>query len=147
MITRPYKEQVAGSPASGRHILARHDAESVYVYQAYRPSIAVPSSFEASGLESHAEWRRAVEASDVRLQWDPDHDPFGRPLQRKAIQLGLRGRALARYGQEEILSIENVTSFVTEQAECLRNGLDDLMIPEENVYRASAPATRNIGAE
>jgi hypothetical protein len=33
MITRLYKEQAASWPASGRHILARHDAGSVYVYQ------------------------------------------------------------------------------------------------------------------
>ena len=33
-------------------------------------------------------------ASEVRLQWDPDHDPHGRPLARRALQLGLRGEAL-----------------------------------------------------
>lgn len=208
MITRLYKEQAASWPASGRHILARHDAGSVYVYQAYRPSIAkyaiehqkfggpdfsysrmswikpnflwmmyrcgwaskpgqefvvavrlrksffdellataVASSFEASRFGSHDEWRRAVEASDVRLQWDPDHDPLGRPLQRKAIQLGLRGQALARYGQEEILSIEDVTSFVREQAEHLRTRLDDLRVPEESLYRAPTPAAHNVGAD
>lgn len=26
----------------------------------------------------------------VRLQWDPDHDPSGAPVKRRAIQLGLR---------------------------------------------------------
>ena len=26
----------------------------------------------------------------VRLQWDPDHDPHGDKLRRRAIQLGLR---------------------------------------------------------
>lgn len=30
------------------------------------------------------------EKSPVRLQWDPDHDPNGCPLARRAIQLGLR---------------------------------------------------------
>ena len=30
------------------------------------------------------------EKSEVRLQWDPDHSPYGDPLQRRAIQLGLR---------------------------------------------------------
>ncbi|WKB55733.1 DUF4291 domain-containing protein (plasmid) [Eleftheria terrae] len=36
----PYLEQQAVWPASGEHILAHHDDESVIVYQAYRPSIA-----------------------------------------------------------------------------------------------------------
>ena len=37
----PYVEQNARWPASGRHILAQHDAESVVVYQAYRPEIGL----------------------------------------------------------------------------------------------------------
>ncbi|WP_437675947.1 DUF4291 domain-containing protein [Sorangium sp. So ce131] len=36
----PYAEQAARWPAAGRHILAQFDAETVVVYQAYRPSIA-----------------------------------------------------------------------------------------------------------
>lgn len=35
----PYLEQVKRWPSSGRHILAQFDADTVVVYQAYRPSI------------------------------------------------------------------------------------------------------------
>jgi Domain of unknown function (DUF4291) len=41
MMTCRYLDQTAHWPQSGRHILARYDAESVFVYQAYRPSIAL----------------------------------------------------------------------------------------------------------
>src|SRR6476469_7031694 len=37
--TEPYSEQRKRWPASGRHILAQFDDESVVVYQAYRPEI------------------------------------------------------------------------------------------------------------
>src|SRR5262245_14925623 len=37
--TEPYVGQVACWPRQGRHILAHHDAETVVVYQAYRPAI------------------------------------------------------------------------------------------------------------
>ncbi|MCF7785375.1 MAG: DUF4291 family protein [Prosthecobacter sp.] len=37
---RPYAEQAPDWPQSGRHIMAQFDAESIIVYQAYRPSIA-----------------------------------------------------------------------------------------------------------
>src|SRR5690242_2664228 len=154
-----YLDQSHTWPKSGRHILAQFDADSIYVYQAYRPSIAqfavqhqrfggdfsysrmswikpnflwmmyragwatkegqehilairlkrpffdeilataVASSFGASGFASHEEWSEAVAKSDVRLQWDPDHDPSGAPLERRAIQLGLRGEMLRRFGQ------------------------------------------------
>ena len=36
------------------------------------------------------EREKGIEKSDVRLQWDPDHDPFGAHQLRRAIQLGLR---------------------------------------------------------
>ncbi len=39
LLTEPYLSQQARWPASGRHILAQFDAESVVVYQAYRPAI------------------------------------------------------------------------------------------------------------
>ncbi len=37
----PYLEQRAAWPAAGRHILAQSDADSVVVYQAYRPEIGL----------------------------------------------------------------------------------------------------------
>src|SRR3954452_12651443 len=39
LITELYLAQQAHWPESGRHILAQFDAESVVVYQAYRPEI------------------------------------------------------------------------------------------------------------
>ncbi len=37
---QPYAEQTQAWPSEGRHVLAQHDAETVVVYQAFRPSIA-----------------------------------------------------------------------------------------------------------
>jgi Domain of unknown function (DUF4291) len=37
--TERYRDQVARWPSEGRHILAHYDAETIVVYQAYRPSI------------------------------------------------------------------------------------------------------------
>lgn len=39
LITEPYLPQVDRWPRSGFHILAQYDADSIVVYQAYRPSI------------------------------------------------------------------------------------------------------------
>ncbi len=41
---------------------------------------AVPSSFDPRRFASHAEWNKAVDSSSVRLQWDPDHDPWAESL-------------------------------------------------------------------
>jgi hypothetical protein len=186
--------QVARWPASGRHVLAQYDDDSVVVYQAYRPSIgrfaaehgffggefslgrmswikpnflwmmyrcgwatkpdqevvlavwlaraafdeilslAVPSS-QTDRYPDRAAWQADVERSDVRLQWDPDHDPHGRPLERRAVQLGLRGETLARYAKDWVRRIEDITPFVREQhARLQAGGVGDLITPSERVY-------------
>ena len=50
---------------------------------------AVPSSFDPARHASHDDWKAAIETSDVRLQWDPDHDPSGRPLARRVVDDGV----------------------------------------------------------
>src|SRR5262249_4053931 len=76
---------------------------------------AVASSLEAPDFCSRDEWAVAAAKSDVRLQWDPDHDPHGRALPRRAIQLGLRGAALEAFGKRELLEVIDMTEFVAWQ--------------------------------
>lgn len=197
--TQKYSEQSPHWPVSGRHILAHYDAETIVVYQAYRPEIgeyairhgrfggefkysrmswikpnflwmmyrsdwgraegqgvvlavrltrtffdsllasAVHSTFQSSAFADRDEWSAAVATSDVRLQWDPDHLPTGGKCERRAIQLGLRGEALKAYGQREIVEIIDMTSFVHEQRERVRD--EGLLTPVEQVYRPEDPRT------
>jgi hypothetical protein len=194
MKTKPYLEQLAFWPTSGRHILAQFDDRSVYVYQAYRPEIAdyavknqqfggefsfnrmswikpnflwmmyrsgwaskegqerilaiklkrqffdevlrsvVPSTYDQAQYSTKESWQVAVANSEVRLQWDPDHEPMGRRVERRAVQIGLRGNALRQYGQSELLSIEDITPFVIEQRAHLVGDMSSLVTLEEHVY-------------
>jgi Domain of unknown function (DUF4291) len=102
---------------------------------------AVASSFEQSDYAAHDQWRSAVADSDVRLQWDPDRDPVGTPVARRAIQLGLRGPALEDFGRRELLEVINMSEFVAAQRERLASvGLGELMTPVERVYTPDDPA-------
>lgn len=111
---------------------------------------AVPSSFKAENGGSHHAWTHALATSEVRLQWDPDHDPHGGKLERRAIQLGLRGEMLRRYGGEDLLAIEDITPFVIAQREVLKGGIETIQTPHEQVYvpgredAASAVGLENI---
>jgi Domain of unknown function (DUF4291) len=110
---------------------------------------AVPSSFAPDVYASHDDWQAAVARSSVRLQWDPDHDPYGRPLARRAIQLGLRGDALARYAGEWLLRIKDISPLVARQREIVRAGdLDLLLTPRETVYSiADTELARRLGID
>lgn len=100
---------------------------------------AVPSTFDPTRFAGHADWKAAVATSDVRLQWDPDHDPHGNCLERRAVQLGLRGEMLRRFGQQDLLSVEDITPFVIEQRDFIAAGLETLLTPVEEIYCPSRP--------
>lgn len=201
LVTTPYEKQKAVWPASGRHILAHFDEETIVVYQAYRPEIgefatangyfggefkysrmswikpnflwmmyrsswgtaqgqevvlgirlrrtffdsllehAIPSTYLRHVYPDRNAWQTAVQRSDVRLQWDPDHTPQGGKCERRAIQLGLRGEVLEEYGKHACLEIIDMSPFVAQQREILLNGqADDLYLPTEEVYVPKSPA-------
>lgn len=199
-----YTEQDRLWPREGKHILAQFDAETIVVYQAYRPSIgryavkhghfggsdfslnrmswikpnflwmmyrcgwttkkgqetvlairirregfdeilrqAVPSTFSSELYTEIATWQESLRESCVRLQWDPDHEPNGAKLPRRAIQLGLRGEMLKSYCNTWTVSIEDITDFVHAQHAALKSqGLDALMTPQEEIYPLTDPIIR-----
>jgi hypothetical protein len=192
--TERYLDQVITWPSEGRHILAHYDADSIMVYQAYRPSIgehaikhgafggefsyarmswikpnflwmmyrsgwgtkegqettlglrlrrqffdSILAQAVASRNQSHHasqdEWKALLKSSNVPLQWDPDHEPHGNAVARRAIQLGLRGPVLEDFGKRELVEVIDLTEFVSEQRELLsRTGIDELKTPAERVY-------------
>ncbi len=108
---------------------------------------AVPSTHSESSGETVAEWKQSLLRSDVRMQWDPDHDPSGRREARRAIQVGLRGAALRAYAREWILEIEDVSGFVAEQRlHASETGWPNLVVPREEVYSVnSLEVARRLG--
>jgi hypothetical protein len=104
-------------------------------------SLAVSSSFAAELYSSQDDWKEALASSLVRLQWDPDHDPEGRPLLRRALQLGLRGGVLEDFGKRELLEVIDMTAFAGEQRMRLSSqGAAGVSMPSERVYVPSDPA-------
>lgn len=78
---------------------------------------AVYSTYSSDLGISNEEWQAQVKSSSVRLQWDPDHDPYGGKLERRAIQIGLRNEFTRSFATEDILLIEDIWGFVSEQYE------------------------------
>ncbi len=194
-----YGDQIREWPTTGQHILAQFDAQSVVVYQAYRPDIgrfasenqyfggdfnlnrmswikpnflwmmfrsgwgtkvdqevtlalrlkrsafeeilrqAVHSSYNPNVYANENEWQEAVTNSEVRLQWDPDHAPSGAKLERRAIQLGLRGDVLKKFSREWLIEICDITEFVEVQRTNLTS-LSQLTTPHEEIFKPSEPS-------
>ncbi len=97
---------------------------------------AVISTYNSNVFSSREAWQKEVKSSNVRLQWDPDHDPFGNKVERRAIQIGIRNQEIKTYAKEDILKIEDISTFVVEQYTHVKNQeLYKLSIPEEKPLR------------
>ena len=126
---------------------AKPDQEVTLALRLRRPffdsllAAAVPSSWDPGRYPDRDDWARAVAGSDVRVQWDPDHHPSGAKLERRAIQLGLRGRTLEAFGRRELVEVIDLSDFVAEQRAALeRGGVAALVTPRERVYVPADPA-------
>jgi Domain of unknown function (DUF4291) len=102
---------------------------------------AVYAAFQSDIYGSHDNWENALKTSDVRLQWDPDHDPLGKKLQRRAIQIGMRGDILKKFAIDWVVSIEDVTDFVKMQGIFVKKAdLNSLLVMQEQVISIENPA-------
>lgn len=105
-------------------------------------SRAVFSSYQPDVYGTREHWKDCLTRSPVRLQWDPAHHPKGTKLERKAIQIGMKGEVLRQFGTEMILRIDDMTEFVKWQKVYLDNDeLDHLLVPKETVY---APSRKDL---
>ncbi|GIF46192.1 hypothetical protein Afe04nite_07310 [Asanoa ferruginea] len=107
------------------------------------------SHFDRDRYPSSGDWSRQLKASPVRVQWDPERSLSLKPLPHRSLQVGLTGVAAARYVDEWITGITEVTGTARAIRELLRAGDDTAaraLLPVERVYPLPAPVAANIGA-
>ena len=93
----------------------------------------VYSSFQKDKFESHEHWKSELGKSEVRIQWDPDHDPHGYKISRSAIQIGIKGDQVAKLNEEYIREIIDISDFVHEQHQILKKDFASLKVIQEAV--------------
>jgi hypothetical protein len=99
--------------------------------------------------DDKAAWKRELRRSPARVQWDPERDLHHNPLPHRSLQLGLAGEATARYADEWITGIEDVTPLATEIHALVRAGdLDRAarLLPEERPYPVPEEALAHLRA-
>jgi len=95
---------------------------------------ATISTYKSELFATQDEWKNELANTEVRLQWDPDHDPLGNKEERKAIQIGMKGNILKKFCTEWITKIEDITIFVqNEYIKILDGNIDTLDVPFEEV--------------
>ncbi|MEL6987814.1 MAG: DUF4291 domain-containing protein [Bacteroidota bacterium] len=90
------------------------------------------TSIKQSHYSDTTEWKKMLDRSEVRIQWDPHHRPDESKLERKAIQIGIKGSLQKEFGTKQIHFIEDITDFVLEQKKYIdRKDYQYLKIPIE----------------
>ena len=121
-----------GTKENQEHILAIDMKRRAFDYIVQN---AVISAYSDGMGVSYTEWKEKIKKSDIRCQWDPERDLFGRPLDCRSIQLGLRGDAVRKYVNEWIVNITDITDYVNDLREKKCNGTDiSSLLPKEQVY-------------
>jgi hypothetical protein len=108
---------------------------------------AVESSWNRRLYTNESDWKAALAAAPARAQWDPDRDLYGTKLERRAIQIGLRGIALDAYINEWIIHIEDVTMLARSIGAHVqaRQPLVELRVPDERLYLVNDVLLQRIG--
>jgi len=83
------------------------------------------------------QWEAQKNASPVRIQWDPERDLLLRPLEHRAIQIGLSKKAVQLYVNQWIQRITDVTPLAHSIHKLIQDG--DLataysQLPQEREY-------------
>jgi hypothetical protein len=97
--------------------------------------------------EDRASWSRELRRAPARVQWDPERDLRLRPLPHRSLQLGLAGQAAARYADEWILDIEDVTPRAREIQQLLTADDADgarALLPAERAYPLDRQACAHL---
>lgn len=105
---------------------------------------AVPTSYERDLFASRSDWSIALRRGQARYQWDPDRDLALRPLDRRALQLGIEGDLIRRYAREWIVRIVDVTDLAHQIRDAVAAGQPLPAVPVEQVYPLPADLARRL---
>jgi hypothetical protein len=106
---------------------------------------SVPTSFDPEFYHSEHSWRNALAKSEVRHQWDPDRDLLGRPIERRAIQIGISGSTVCRYVDEWIIDLRDMTQLARSVHRAILASTDIPPVPPERPYAIDDEIASRLG--
>ncbi|PWV47624.1 DUF4291 domain-containing protein [Chitinophaga sp. S165] len=107
------------------------------------------SHFDHTIHSSLPEWKKELQSSPVRIQWDPERDLYLQSLPQRAIQIGLTGIAVDKYVNEWIVGIEDITAIsqnMHQLVKASKMGQAMEMLPDEKVYPLTDVIAKKIDA-
>lgn len=134
------------SKDAGQHRVLAIDVTRAGFEWALRHSCLSDTASRLGNVEA----RRLLNASPVRVQWDPERDLHFNPLDHRSIQIGLAGDAVDRYVDDWIISITDVTDVAHEVNAALQR--EDLeaaraLLPQERPYALPSAVAAHVDSD
>lgn len=105
---------------------------------------SVETAFNPRVYNNADEWKRALDTSEVRHQWDPERHLDGRKQNRRAIQIGIRGDTVYRYVNEWIVGLQEVTQLAHTMKAAVDNHTPLPSVPNERIYPVDNDLQRRL---
>jgi hypothetical protein len=111
-------------------------------------SKAILSTPEPHVYSDAKQWRKQLEASDIRVQWDPERNLRNEKLPYRSIQVGIGPRIAEVYAKKWIHRIEDCTPL-TRQIHSLCRQKDyssaEKLLPQTAIYPATPEMRKMLG--
>ncbi|HEY8462941.1 MAG TPA: DUF4291 domain-containing protein [Bacillota bacterium] len=109
---------------------------------------AILSSYNSNIYSSYDDWKKKLASSNVRCQWDPDRDIYGNPIEKCAIQIGIKGDIVKKYINDWICNVTDISAYVHQSSIEIRKGtFDTHTLPKEDIYPIDEHIKRILGIE
>jgi len=108
-------------------------------------SHSVETSYNPRIYDTPDDWRLTLRKSPVRHQWDPERNLKLGKLERRAIQIGIRGWVVHKYVNEWIIGLEEVTDLAHDIQQAVKNRKPLPTVPSEHVYPVSDDLIKRLG--
>ena len=109
--------------------------------------LGVLTSLEPGVDRTAEEWDQRFRDALVHVQWDPERDLRGAPLNHDSIQVGLGRDVIGDFASSWVRSIEDLTPRVAKIRAQLRGGHADRarrLLPPERVYPVTPDVARRL---
>jgi hypothetical protein len=106
---------------------------------------AVLSKYKQQIHGEKAFFDKGLKVSECRVQWDPDRSLALGRLERRAIQVGLRGAMVERYARDWILAIDDVTELAHEVRDAVAAKTETPVVPAERIYQVAPEIRQRLG--
>lgn len=129
-----------GTKENQEHILAIRIKRESFEWALENSCI---SHFDSSLHGSQQKWKAQLQASPVRIQWDPEKDIFLHELPYRSIQIGISGIGVEKYLTDWIVKIDDIKDKCKHIHELVKEGKIEQakeLLPVEEIY----PLPENI---